>query len=109
MGRTCFCIVMQQYRILGLESLGGATVNRVGVISGRFPVFWTASGLTCWDHFYLSSEPLHSYWVRLVLSCFCILLEQYRFLDLEPLRGATVGRLEVISSRLGVFFGPRWG
>ena len=51
----------------------------------------------------MSSEPLHSYWVRLVLSCFCILLEQYRFLGLEPLRGATVGRLEVISSRLGVF------
>ena len=91
---TCLCILMQQYRILGLESLGGAAVNRVGVISGRLPVFWTASGLTCWDHFGLSSEPLHSYWVRLVLSCFCILLEQYRFLGLEPLRGATVGHLE---------------
>ena len=44
----------------------------------------------------MSSEPLHSYWVRLVLSCFCILLEQYRFLGFEP-------RFEVISSRLGVF------
>ena len=38
--------------------------------------------------------------MRLVLSCFCILLEQYRFLGLESLRGATVDRLEVISSRL---------
>ena len=38
-GGTCLYILMEEYCILDLESLGGATVNRVGVISGRLLVF----------------------------------------------------------------------
>ena len=64
MGGTCLCILMRQYRILGLESLGGATVNRVGVISGRLPVFWTASGLT-W-------AVLGSFWLVFGASSFVL-------------------------------------
>ena len=40
-----------------------------------------------WVHVSFSWGPFQSYWVLLMLSCFCILLQQYRLWGLEPCVG----------------------